>query len=75
MYKPLMSASQVVLLAGFRYFQAAALFEMGKSKEALVQLERALKLAPTKVKMFTVLNPEYLRRSSVSELIARYKKK
>lgn len=61
--------------ADFRYFQAAALFELGKSKEAMVQLERALKLAPTKVKMFTVLNPEYLRRSSVSELIARYKKK
>lgn len=61
--------------ADFRYFQAAALFELGKSKEALVQLERALKLAPTKVKMFTALNPEYLRRSSVSELIARYKKK
>lgn len=61
--------------ADFRYFQAAALFELGKSKEAQVQLERALKLAPTKVKMFTALNPEYLRRSSVSELIARYKKK
>lgn len=61
--------------ADFRYFQAAALFELGKSKEAQVQLERALKLAPTKVKMFTALNPEYLRRSTVSELIARYKKK
>lgn len=61
--------------ADFRYFQAAVLLELGKSKEALVQLERALKLAPTKVKMFTGLNSEYLRRNSVSELISRYKKK
>lgn len=59
----------------FRYFQAALLFEMGKSKEGLVQLERALKLAPNRVKLFTDLNPEYLRRSSVSDLIAKYKTK
>ncbi|MBZ0099656.1 MAG: hypothetical protein K8F30_11255, partial [Taibaiella sp.] len=61
--------------AEFGYFRAATLFELGKSKEALLQLEQALKLAPTKVKTFTALNPEYMRRSSVSELIARYKKK
>ncbi|WP_276132866.1 hypothetical protein [Polluticoccus soli] len=59
----------------FRYYQAALLFEMGKSKEGLVQLERALKLAPNRVKLFTDLNPEYLRRSSVSDLIAKYKTK
>jgi tetratricopeptide (TPR) repeat protein len=61
--------------ADFRYFHAASLLELGKSKEALIQLEKALKISPAKVKMFTALNPEYLRRSSVSELIARYKKK
>ncbi len=61
--------------ADFRYFHAAALFELGKSKEALIQLEKALKISPAKVKMFTALNPEYLRRGSVSELIGRYKKK
>jgi len=59
----------------FRYYQAAALFELGKSKEALIQFELALKLAPSKVKMFTSLNPEYIRRSSVAELIGKYKKK
>ena len=59
----------------FRYLQAAALLELGKSKEALIQFEMALKLAPTKVKMFTALNPEYIRRSSVSDLIGKYKKK
>lgn len=59
----------------FRYFQAAALFELGKSKEALVQFEMGLKLAPSKVKMFTSLNSEYIRRNAVADLITRYKKK
>lgn len=59
----------------FRYFQAALLFELGKSKEGLVQLEHALKLAPKRLKIFTDLNPEYLRRSSVTDLVSKYKKK
>jgi tetratricopeptide (TPR) repeat protein len=59
----------------FRYFQSAILVEMGKSKEAMLQLEKALKEAPSKVKIFTGLNPEYLRRTAVSDLIAKYKKK
>lgn len=61
--------------AEFGYFRAATLFELGKSKEALLQLEQALKLAPAKVKTFTALNPEYMRRSSVTDLVAKYKKK
>jgi len=59
----------------FRYYQAALLFELGKSKEALQQLDKALKAAPNRVKVFTGLNPEYLRRSAVTELIAKHKKK
>ncbi len=59
----------------FRYFQAAILIELGKSKEAILQLERAIKSSPSKLKMFTQLNPEYLRRAAVSDLIAKYKKK
>lgn len=59
----------------FRYYQAACLFETGKTKEAALQLEKALKDAPRKLKIFTELNPEYLRRSAVTELIAKYKKK
>ncbi len=58
----------------FFYCYAAALLEMGKAKEALLQLEKALRLAPRKLKLFTDLNPEYLMRASVSELISRYKK-
>jgi tetratricopeptide (TPR) repeat protein len=59
----------------FRYLQAASLFELGKSKEALIQLEAALRLAPNKNKFFTELNPEFIRRASVSDLIGKYKKK
>lgn len=59
----------------FRYFQAAVLFEMGKSKEGLIQLEKALRIAPKRIKLFTELNPEYLRRTPVADLISKYKKK
>jgi tetratricopeptide (TPR) repeat protein len=59
----------------FYYFGAAILIELGKSKEAMVQLERGLRDAPTRIKLFTELNPEYLRRAAVADLIGRYKKK
>lgn len=58
----------------FYYFHAAALFELGKAKEAFLQLEKGLKLAPNKAKMFAELNPEFLLRSAVVELIGKYKK-
>ncbi len=57
-----------------RYYDAALLLEMGKSKEALIQLETALRGAPKRLRIFTDLNPDFLRRSAVSELIARYKR-
>lgn len=60
--------------ADFYYHHAAALFEMGKAKEALLQLEKGLKMSPARVKIFTELNPEYLMRSSVADLITKYKK-
>lgn len=59
----------------FRYLNAACLLELGKSKEAIIHLEHALRSAPSKVKLFTGLNPEYIRRTSVADLIAKYKKK
>ncbi len=58
----------------FSYYQAAVLFELGKAKEALLQLEKALKLSPARVKIFTELNPEFLLRTPVAELIGKYKK-
>ena len=59
----------------FNYYHAAALFESGKAKEAMLQLEKGLKDAPKKFKVFSDLNPEYILRSSVVELVGRYKKK
>ncbi len=60
--------------ADFYYYHAAILFELGKAKEGLLQLEKALRLSPAKVKIFTELNPEYLLRSTVTELVGKYKK-
>src|SRR5690606_2944336 len=57
----------------FRYFQSALLFELGKTKEALLHLETALNAAAHRIRVFTSLNPEFLRRTAVSELVAKYK--
>ncbi len=59
----------------FYYYHAAALFEMGKAKEAMLQLEKGLKMLPARIKIFTELNPEFLLRNSITELIGKYKKK
>jgi tetratricopeptide (TPR) repeat protein len=59
----------------FDYYQAAALLELGKIKEALFYLEDALREAPKKLRTFTSLNAEYLLRTPVAELVSRYKKK
>jgi tetratricopeptide (TPR) repeat protein len=59
----------------FNYYYAACLFALGKAKEAMLQLEKGLKVAPARVKIFTELNPEHMLRSSVTELIGKYKKK
>lgn len=61
--------------ADFDYLQAAVLFEKGKTKEALIQLENGLAESVSKVKIFTQLNPDYIKRNAVAELIAKYKKK
>lgn len=47
---------------------------MGKTKEALIVLEDALQENLSKLKIFTQLNPDYIKRAAVAELIAKYKK-
>ena len=59
----------------FRYLHSLTLFALGKSKEALIQLETALRLSTRGAKIINELAPELMRRSAVSELISRYKKK
>jgi hypothetical protein len=55
--------------------QAACLFAIGKSKDALKKLEVGLKSAPQKVASFIALDADLIRRNKVSELIAAYKRK
>lgn len=59
----------------FYYLQAACLFAIGKSKDALKKLELGLKSAPQKVASFIALDADLIRRNKVSELIAAYKRK
>jgi tetratricopeptide (TPR) repeat protein len=61
--------------ADFDFYQAAALFATGKSKEALLYLEKALDDAPSKLKLLTEINPEVLQRKAVADLVARKKRK
>ncbi len=58
----------------FRYFYSAALYQSGKLKEALIQLDAGLEAAPKGVKKFIELDPSFLQNSQVVDLIARYKK-
>lgn len=60
--------------ADFLYLKAAAMMELGKVKEAMLQLQRALYMSPSKVKVFAELNPEYLMRPQIAELVSKYKK-
>jgi tetratricopeptide (TPR) repeat protein len=60
--------------ADFFYLHAALLLELGKTKEAMLQLEDGLRLSPSKARSFTQLCPDYLLRSNVADLLAKYKK-
>jgi hypothetical protein len=47
---------------------------MGKSKEGLANLEKALSKAPKLLKKFIDLNPSILQNQQVVDVIARYKR-
>lgn len=57
----------------FIFYKSAVLFELGKSKEALLQLELAMKQAPTLVKQYIELDPSLLQHPVVAEIISSYK--
>lgn len=59
----------------FDYYQAVVLFARGKSKEALLFLEKALEKAPSKFKIVLEIQPEILQRKPVAQLVGKYKKK
>ncbi|MDB5196049.1 MAG: hypothetical protein JWP88_419 [Flaviaesturariibacter sp.] len=58
----------------FIYYLSATLFALGRSKEALLQLERAVLAAPRLLNKFVALDPAILQNSQVVEVIARNKR-
>ncbi|MBC8034328.1 MAG: tetratricopeptide repeat protein [Chitinophagaceae bacterium] len=59
----------------FTYYLSAIYLAMGKSKEAMLHLEKALIKAPKLLKKFIELNPSILQNQQVVEMIARHKRK
>ena len=58
----------------FIFYKSAVLFSMGKSKEAILYLERGMEKAPKLLKKFVELNPAILRNHHVVEIVARFKR-
>jgi len=58
----------------FIYYRSLILFALGKSKEALLQLETALRKSPKLLKKFVELNPSILQNQQVVDLIAGSKR-
>jgi len=57
----------------FTYYKAAILFELNKSKEAILQFHLAINEAPFLVKQFVQLNPSLLQNPAIAEIISHHK--
>jgi tetratricopeptide (TPR) repeat protein len=58
----------------FIFYLSAVYLALGRSKEGILQLERAMAQAPKMLKKMIELNPVVLQYQPVVEVIARYKK-
>lgn len=58
----------------FLFYLSAILLALGKTKDALLYLETAMRNSPKTLKKFIDLNPSVLQNTSVVDVIARYKK-
>jgi predicted adenine nucleotide alpha hydrolase (AANH) superfamily ATPase len=58
----------------FLFYYCACLFALKKTKEGLLQLEKALEKSPRQVRKLIELNPAVLQNQQVVDTIARYKK-
>ncbi|HQX71757.1 MAG TPA: tetratricopeptide repeat protein [Chitinophagaceae bacterium] len=58
----------------FIFYKAAVLFAMGKTKEALLQLDSAMVNTPKLLKKFVELNPAILQNQQVVDMLARFKR-
>ena len=58
----------------FLYYKSAILFSLGRSRDALLYLERAMQKAPRLLKEFVALHPSVLQNQLVVDVIARNRK-
>jgi tetratricopeptide (TPR) repeat protein len=56
------------------FYQSAVLFKLGKTKEAIIVLEKAMDRAPKLIKKFISLNPSVLQNQLVVDVLARFKR-
>ncbi len=70
----LVALEQTVNKPIFIFYFSATLLMLGKQKEALIQLERGMDMAPKLLKKFIAINPVILQNNQVVDIIARYKK-
>ena len=58
----------------FIFYKSAALMALGKTKEAILQLETAMEKSPKLLKKFMELNPSVLQNSQVVDVLAKFKR-
>jgi tetratricopeptide (TPR) repeat protein len=58
----------------FMFYLSNILFALGKSKEAILYLERAMEKAPKLLKRFVELNPSILQNQQVVDILAKFKR-
>ena len=58
----------------FIFYRSAILFALGKTKEAILQLEKAMEKSPKLLKKFIELNPSILQNQLVVDVVARFKR-
>lgn len=58
----------------FSFYSCAIYFAMGKTKEAILHLEKAMDRSPKLFKKLIELNPAVLRHQQVVDIVARYKR-
>ncbi|MEO6231255.1 MAG: tetratricopeptide repeat protein [Ferruginibacter sp.] len=58
----------------FFFYKTAFLLALGKSKEAIIQLENGMEKAPRMIRKLIELNPSILQNQSVVDIIARFRR-
>jgi tetratricopeptide (TPR) repeat protein len=59
----------------FMFYLSNILFALGRSKEAIIYLERAMEKAPKLLRKFVELNPSILQNQQVVDILAKFKRK